>query len=96
MKTGKEIKRKLDEIRTESHIELNLDEPARIVVEGTELKAETLWASIRESDGFVNHLIFQRPDGTLVSLAKPRGELIVQFAPHMLRYLEQARSGSGE
>jgi hypothetical protein len=100
VKTGKEIKRKLDEIRTESHIELNLDEPARIVVEGTELKAETLWSSIRESDGFVNHLILQRPDGTLVSLAKPRGELIVQFAPHMLRYLEQAREqaidGNGE
>lgn len=47
-----------------------------------------MWVSIREPDGFVYDWILQQPDGDLVSLTKVRGELVAQFAPHVLRLLK--------
>lgn len=83
-----QIEEQLERVQSGSFIELDLDEPARIVVEGTELRAKTMWVRIRESDGFVYDWIFQQSNGNLVSLEKARGELVVQFAPHILRLLK--------
>jgi len=88
VKSQKQIKEDLEKIKSGSFIELRLNEPARIVVEGTELKATRMWVRIRESDGFVYDWILQQQNGELASLAKPRGELVVQFAPYILRLLK--------
>jgi hypothetical protein len=88
VKTEKEIENKIEKIRSQSFIELELDEPARIVVEGTALKVKTMWVKIRESDGFVGTLVFQQPNGDLVSLEKAQGLLVVQFAPYALQLLK--------
>ncbi|MGJ8677866.1 MAG: hypothetical protein ACSHX0_10140 [Akkermansiaceae bacterium] len=88
-KSQSQIQEQLKKVKSGSYIELDLDEPARIVVEGTVLKAMRMWTSIRESDGFVYDWILQQPNGDFVSLAKPRGELILQFAPHILHLLNQ-------
>lgn len=71
-----------------SHIELELKDPVRILVESTEVKATRTWVRIRESDGFVYDEILHQPNGDLVSLSKLRGELVVQFAPYVLRLLK--------
>lgn len=88
VKSQKQIKEQLERVKSGSFIELDLDEPARVVVEGTELKAMRMWVRIRESDGFVYDEILQQPNGDLVALEKTRGELVVQFAPHILRLLK--------
>lgn len=90
-KTQKQIEKQLKKVKSGSYIELKLDESARIVVEGTDLKVMRMWVSIRESDGFVFDWILQQPNGELVSLAKPRGELVTQFAPHVLNLLKSSK-----
>lgn len=89
VKTQKQIKEQLKRVEAGSNIELKFDEAARIVVEGTDLKAKRMWVSIRESDGFVYDWILLLPSGDLVSLAKAKGELVVQFAPTVLHLLKQ-------
>ncbi|MDA3873734.1 MAG: hypothetical protein PF795_07210 [Kiritimatiellae bacterium] len=97
VKSQEKVQQQLDNVRSGSYLELNLDEPARLVVEETVLSAEKMWVSIRESDGFVYDWILERPDGALVSLNKTRGELIVLFAPHVLYLLEHiSKPDSGE
>ena len=96
VKTQKEIQKQLERVKSGSFIELALDEPARIVVEGNQLKAQKLWVSIRESDGYVYDWIFQQPNDDLVALQKARGELVVQFAPHILHHLNQAANKAGD
>ncbi|MGJ8653184.1 MAG: hypothetical protein ACSHX8_07915 [Opitutaceae bacterium] len=91
VKSQKQLKQQLESVQSGSFIELRLDEPARIVVEGTELKATRMWVRIRESDGLVYDWILQQPNGDLVSLEKARGELIVQLAPHIIRLLKAQR-----
>jgi hypothetical protein len=87
VKSQPEIQTQLAKVKAEQHIELILKEPARIVVENRDLYAKTLWASIRESDGFLYDYILEQPDGDLVFLAKVRGELVVQFAPYILQLI---------
>lgn len=99
VKQQEEIKKEIEKVKSSSFIELKLDEPAPIVVEGKKLRVQKLWVSIRESGGFVYNWILEQPDGTLVSLNKARGELIVQFAPYVLHLLkeksEQDSGGNG-
>jgi TusA-related sulfurtransferase len=87
-KTQKQIEEQLEKIKSGSYIEVLLDEPARIVVESSDLKATCLWASITESNGVVTAWILKQPNGQLVSLYKPRGELALQFGPHVLSILK--------
>lgn len=89
VKTQKQIGEQLKRVEAGANIELQLDEAARIVVEGTVLKAIRMWVSIRESDGFVYDWILLQPSGDLVSLTKAKGELVVQFAPTVLHLLKQ-------
>lgn len=96
VKKQEEIKKEIKKVKSASFIELKLDEPAPIVVEGKKLRIQKLWVSVRESDGFVYDWILEQPDGTLVSLNKARGELIVQFAPYVLHLLnEESEQDSG-
>jgi len=96
VKQQEEIKEELEKTKSASFIELKLDEPTPIVVEGKKLRIQKLWVSVRESDGFVYDWILEQPDETLVSLNKARGELIVQFAPYVLHLLNnESEQGSG-
>jgi hypothetical protein len=87
-KTQKQIEEQLEKIKLGSYIEVLLDEPARIVVENSDLKATCLWASVTESNGVVTAWILKQPNGQLVSLYKPRGELALQFSSHVLSILK--------
>ncbi|MEM9283044.1 MAG: hypothetical protein AAGA96_14545 [Verrucomicrobiota bacterium] len=89
VKQQEEIKKEIEKIKSASFIELKLDEPTPIVVEGKKLRLQRLWVSVRESDGFVYDWIIEQSDGTLVSLNRARGELIVQFAPFVLHLLKK-------
>lgn len=93
-RSQKQIREQLKKVKSGSYIELDLDEPARIVVEGNVLKATRMWTRIRESDGFVYDWILQQPNGDFVSLAKPLGYLSVQFAPQVLSLLNQEANKS--
>lgn len=83
-----EIKAQLKRLQEMPHIQMSLDEPARIIVENRELRAVTMWVTVRASDGYVYDWIIQEANGNLVSLAKPRGELIVQFAPYVRKLIQ--------
>ena len=95
VKSKEQIQGELEDLQSGAHLELILQEPARIVVEGTEIKTAHMWVSIRESDGFVFDWILQLPTGEFVSLSKPRGELILQFAPHVLNLLQSDNLQNG-
>ena len=83
-----EIQIQLRKITMGSHILIELEEPARIVVERKAIRVKRLWVGIRESDGFSSYSILQQPNGDLVSLAKPRGDLMVRFAPYILSLIK--------
>ncbi|MBK1791267.1 hypothetical protein [Persicirhabdus sediminis] len=87
VKSRQEINKLLGDIRQGIHLELILEEPARIVVEQEVIKPIKLWASVRGSDGFVADWVLEDSKGGLVSLNKVRGELVVQLAPYILNIL---------
>lgn len=93
----KQIEEDLEKIKSGSFIEVALDEPARIFVANTELKATHLWASVIDSNGMLSAWVLKQPNGQLVSLNKPQGVLALQFAPTVLDLLklhsEQAGTG---
>ena len=98
VKQQEEIKKNIKTIKSASFIEIILDRPIPIVVEGKQLLIQNLLVSIRESDGFAYEWILEQPDETLVSLSEARGELIVQFAPYVLDLLkgESEQDGAGQ
>jgi len=83
----RELERQLEALGDGAYFELTLDKPARIVVEGVELRPKRMWARVRTTDGFVSNWMFEEPGGRLVGLAKARGELVVLFAPKVLQLL---------
>ena len=95
-----DIQIQLGKITMGSYLLIELEEPARIVVERKVIRAKRLWVKIRESDGWVHGSILQQPNGDLVSLAKPSGDLMVRFAPYILSLIksksEQVAAPDGE
>lgn len=96
VKTKEQLKELFQRVSSATHIELTLDEPARIVVENKILHVNKMWVRIRESDGFVYDWILETPDGELISLTKARGELVVGFAPYVLELLKNIEANQQE